>query len=206
MTPQQIATATGATLERAKAWQAALNVACLKFDIATPLRQAAFLSQIGVESAHLTTLVENLNYSEQALLSIWPDHFTPAQAAEYGRTATHPANQQAIANLAYGGRMGNTEPGDGWAYRGRGLIQLTGRANYRAAGLDLDLPLEAEPDRAALPNEAALTAAWYWHQHGCNAMADNRLIVAITQAVNGGTNGLADRQRLYALASAELAA
>ena len=206
MTPQQIATGTGATLERAKAWQAALNIACLKFEITTPLRQAAFLSQIGVESAHLTTLVENLNYSEQALLEIWPDHFTPAQAAEYGRTATHPANQQAIANLAYGGRMGNTEPGDGWAYRGRGLIQLTGRANYRAAGLALDLPLEAEPDRAALPNEAALTAAWYWHQHGCNAMADNRLIVAITQAINGGTNGLDDRQRLYALASAELAA
>ncbi len=206
MTPQQIAIGTGATIARAKVWQAAINVACLKFDISTPLRQAAFLSQIGMESAHLTALLENLNYSEQALLEIWPDHFTPAQAAEYGRTATHPANQEAIANLAYGGRMGNTEPGDGWTYRGRGLFQLTGRANYRAAGIALDLPLELEPDRAALPNEAAITAAWYWHQHGCNAMADNRLIVAITQAINGGTNGLADRQRLYALASAELAA
>ncbi len=205
MTPEQIAIGTGATLARAKLWQAPLNAACLKFDISTPLRQAAFLSQIGVESAHLTALVENLNYSEQALLEIWPDHFTAAQAAEYGRTATHPANQEAIANLAYGGRMGNTEPGDGWRYIGRGLIQLTGRANYHAAGLALGLPLEAEPERAALPDEAALTAAWYWHEHGCNALADNRMIVAITRAVNGGTNGLADRQRLYALASAELA-
>ena len=206
MSPLQISIASGATLAVAEAWADAINAACQRFEITTPNRQAAFLSQIGVESAHLMALVENLNYSAQALLSIWPDHFTPAQAAEFGRTATHPANQEAIANLAYGGRMGNTEPGDGWAYRGRGLIQLTGRANYRAAGLALDLPLEAEPDRAALPNEAALTAAWYWHQHGCNAMADNRLIVAITQAINGGTNGLADRQRLYALASAELAA
>ena len=205
MTPEQIATGTGATLARAKLWQAALNVACLKFDISTPLRQAAFLSQIGVESAHLTALVENLNYSEQALLEIWPDHFTPAQAAQYGRTATHPANQEAIANLAYGGRMGNTEPGDGWRYIGRGLIMLTGRANYHAAGLALGLPLEAEPERAALPDEAALTAAWYWYQHGCNALADNRMIVAITRAVNGGTNGLEERQRLFAAASAELA-
>lgn len=205
MTLQQIATGTGATLARAKLWQSAINVACLKFDISTPLRQAAFLSQIGVESAHLTALVENLNYSEQALLEIWPDHFTPAQAAEFGRTTTHPANQEAIANLAYGGRMGNTEAGDGWRYIGRGLIQLTGRANYHAAGLALGLPLEADPERAALPDEAALTAAWYWHQHGCNALADNRMIVAITRAVNGGTNGLEERQRLFAAASAELA-
>ncbi|WP_455387456.1 glycoside hydrolase family 19 protein [Petrachloros mirabilis] len=205
MTPQQIAIGTGADLATAKLWSSAINMACLKFDITTPLRQAAFLSQIGVESAHLTALVENLNYSEQALLEIWPDHFTPAQAAEFGRTATHPANQEAIADLAYGGRMGNTSTGDGWKYRGRGLIQITGRDNYKAAGNALGLPLEDEPDRAALPNEAALTAAWYWYQHGCNRMADNRLIVAITQAINGGTNGLPDRQRLYAMASAELA-
>lgn len=204
MTPQQIATGTGATLARAQDWESAINAACERFEINSPDRQAAFLSQIGVESAGLTALIENLNYSEQALLTIWPDHFTPAQAAEFGRTVTHPANQEAIADLAYGGRMGNSQPGDGWAYRGRGLIQLTGRANYRAAGLALDLPLEAEPDRAALPNEAALTAAWYWDQHGCNAMADNRLIVAITQAINGGLNGLPERQKLYALAVPEL--
>jgi putative chitinase len=204
MTPQQIATATGATLATAQAWTDAINAACVRFEINTPLRQAAFLSQIGVESARLTALVENLNYSEQALLAIWPDHFTAAEAAEFGRTATHPANQEAIANLAYGGRMGNTEPGDGWAYRGRGLIMLTGRANYRAAGLALGLPLETYPDRAALPNEAALTAAWYWQQHGCNVMADNMLIVAITQAINGGLNGLDKRQELFALAVPEL--
>jgi putative chitinase len=206
MTPEQIAIGTGANRETAKLWQAAINVACLKFGISTPLRQAAFLSQIGVESAGLTELVENLNYSEQALLAIWPDHFTPVQAAEFGRTPTHPANQEAIADLAYGGRMGNTSTGDGWTYRGRGLIQLTGRANYRQAGIALGLPLEAAPGQAAQPPAAALAAAWYWSQHGCNAMADNRLIVAITQAVNGGTTGLPERQRLYAAAGVALEA
>ena len=204
MSPLQISIASGATLAVAEAWADAINAACQRFEITTPNRQAAFLSQIGVESGSLTELVENLNYSEQALLGLWPDHFTPAQAAEFGRTATHPANQEAIANLAYGGRMGNTEPGDGWAYRGRGLIQLTGRANYRAAGLDLDLPLETYPERAALPNEAALIAGWYWQQHGCNALADNMRIVALTQAINGGLEGINRRQQLFALAVPEL--
>ncbi len=200
MIPQQLAAATGASIPIATAWLSPLDLAMQRYQINTPLRQAAFLSQIGVESAGLTELVENLNYSEQALLEIWPDHFTPTQAAEFGRTATHPANQEAIANLAYGGRMGNTDAGDGWRYIGRGLIQLTGRANYRAAGLALGLPLEAEPERAALPDEAALTAAWYWHEHGCNELADAGQIVAITKKINGGTNGLVDRQRLYAAA------
>ncbi len=204
MTPQQIALGTGATLAVAEDWADSINAACQQFQIDTPLRQAAFLSQIGVESEGLTALVEDLDYSEQALLGLWPDHFTPAQAAEFGRTATHPANQEAIANLAYGGRMGNTEPGDGALFIGRGLIQLTGRANYRAAGLALGLPLETFPERAALPNEAALTACWYWNQHGCNAMADNQMIVAITQAINGGLNGIEQRQRLFALAVPEL--
>jgi len=199
MTPQQIAIGTGATIDVATAWADAINAACAQFQIDTPLRQAAFLSQIGVESAGLTELVENLNYSEQALLAIWPDHFTPAQAAEFGRTTTHPANQEAIADLAYGGRMGNTSTGDGWTYRGRGLIQLTGRANYSAAGRALNLPLEYMPEQVALPQAASLTAAWYWAQHGCNAMADNRLIVAITQAINGGTSNIKKRERLFIL-------
>lgn len=206
MTPSQIAIASGAELAVAEQWADAINAACEQFEINTPDRQAAFLSQIGVESGGLTELVENLNYSEQALLSIWPDHFTPAQAAEFGRTAAHPANQEAIAELAYGGRMGNINPGDGALFIGRGLIQLTGRANYRAAGLALNLPLEYMPEQVALPQAAALTAAWYWQQHGCNALADNHLIASITQEVNGGLEGIDQRQRLYALAIAELTA
>jgi len=208
MTPQQIATATGATLATATAWADAINAACQQFQINTPARQAAFLSQIGVESAGLTELVENLNYSEAALLATWPDHFTPEDAATYGRTSTHPADQVMIANIAYANRMGNGDvaSGDGWRFRGRGLPQLTGRFNYRQAGNALSLPLEANPDLVAQPQAASLTAAWYWQQHGCNPMADNRLIVAITQAINGGTNSLPERQRLYAIALPQLAA
>jgi putative chitinase len=95
---------------------------------------------------------------------------------------------------------GDAESGDGFLFRGRGAIQLTGRANYREAGIALGLPLDAEPDQAAQPHAAALVAAWYWWQHGCNAMADAGLIDAITQSINGGTNAAARRRQLYAQA------
>jgi putative chitinase len=208
MTPQQFATATGASVAVAASWLPSLDLAMQRYQINTPQRQAAFLSQIGVESAGLTELVENLNYSEQALLLTWPDHFNAVTSAAYGRTASHPADQVMIANIAYGGRMGNgnAESGDGFRFRGRGAIQLTGRANYREAGIALGLPLDAEPDQAAQPHAAALVAAWYWWQHGCNAMADAGLIDAITQSINGGTNGLPERQRLYAAAGVALEA
>ncbi len=208
MTPQQIAVGTGATLTTAKLWATAINAACLKFDITTPLRQAAFLSQIGVESAGLTALREDLNYSEAALLEQWPKHFTPEDAAAYGRTASHPANQEMIANIAYANRYGNGDvaSGDGWLFRGGGAIELTFRDNYKLAGAAIGIDLENHPELIEQPDVAALAGAWYWYQHGCNRLADNRQIVAITKEVNGGLIGLPARQRLFALASAELAA
>ncbi|MDE2254326.1 MAG: glycoside hydrolase family 19 protein [Betaproteobacteria bacterium] len=206
MTPQQLAQATGASIPAATAWLAPLDLAMQRYQINTPLRQAAFLSQIGVESDGLADLVENLNYSMAALLGQWPDHFTAADAEKYGRTPNHPADQEMIANIAYANRMGNgdVESGDGWLFIGRGAIQLTGRANYRAAGAALNLPLEYMPEQVAQPQAASLTAAWYWAEHGCNAMADGGHITAITQAINGGTNGLARRQQLYAQGFAAL--
>lgn len=199
MTQQQIAAATGASIPVATAWLAPLELAMQRYQINTPLRQAAFLSQIGVESAGLTELVENLNYSEQALLALWPDHFDAINAVAYGRTASHPADQQMIANIAYGGRMGNGDAasGDGWRFRGRGAIQLTGRANYRQIGTALGLPLEQSPESAAQPHAASLIAGYYWLQHGCNRMADAELITAVSQAINGGDNGLQARWDLY---------
>lgn len=202
MTPQQLAAATGASIPIATAWIAPLDLAMQRYQINTPLRQAAFLSQIGVESNGLSELVENLNYSMAGLLGIWPDHFSAADAEKYGRTPNHPANQEMIANIAYANRMGNgdVESGDGARFRGRGCIQLTGRANYRQAGIALGIDLEANPDQAAQPAGAALTAAWYWNAHGCNGMADGGHIDAITQAINGGQTGVARRQTLYAIA------
>lgn len=206
LTTNQIAAATGATIPLAATWQPWLIAAMERFDINTPQRVAAFLSQIGVESGGLCELVENLDYSSAALMEQWPTRFTPAEAQLYGRTSAHPANQQMIANIAYANRMGNGDvaSGDGWLFIGRGAIQLTGRANYRAAGAALNMPLEYMPEQVAQPQAASLTAAWYWAEHGCNAMADGGHIAAITQAINGGTNGLARRQQLYAQGFAAL--
>ena len=206
LTTNQIAASTGATIPIAATWQPWLIAAMERFDINTPQRVAAFLSQIGVESGALVNLVENLDYSAAALMEQWPTRFTSAEAQLYGRTSAHPANQQMITNIAYANRMGNgdVESGDGWLFRGRGLIQLTGRANYREAGQALNMPLEYMPEQVALPQAASLTAAWYWAAHGCNAMADGGHITAITQAINGGTTGLARRQQLYAQGFAAL--
>jgi len=206
LTTNQIAAATGATLPVAAKWQPWLIAAMERFDINTPQRVAAFLSQIGVESGGMVDLVENLDYSAAALMEQWPTRFTSAEAQLYGRTSEHPANQQMIANIAYANRMGNGDvaSGDGALFCGRGPIQLTGRANYREAGQALDMPLEYLPEQVALPQAGSLTAAWYWSEHGCNAMADGGHITAITQAINGGTTGLARRQQLYAQGFAAL--
>ena len=206
MTPQQLAAATGATIPVATPWLQPVADGMQRFAITTPQRQAAFLAQIGAESGGLSRLVENLNYSEEALLAMWPDRFDAHSAAIYGRTVGHPANPVAIANIAYANRYGNGSPdsGDGWTFRGRGLIQLTFGDNYRAGGAAVGLPLESNPDLAAMHNGAALIAGWFWQSHGCNALADAGDFVGITRAINGGLNGLTDRQRLYALAQEAL--
>ena len=199
MTSEQLALCTGASLSTAALWLPELTATMARFQIDSPKRQAAFLSQIGVESAGLTELRENLDYSVQGLLNTWPLHFTPELAHEYGRTEAHPANEPMIANIAYANRMGNGSPesGDGWLYRGRGAIQLTGRANYRQTGAALGLTLEQHPEDAAQPHAASLIAGYYWFQHGCNRMADAELITAVTQAINGGRDGLQARLALF---------
>lgn len=114
--------------------------------------------------------------------------------------------EEIASGEAYEGRsdLGNTEPGDGARYKGRGYIQLTGRANYRAAGEALGLDLEGHPELAALPENAARVAAWYWNSRDINAAADSGDFVQVTRLINGGTNGLADREEYYARARAAL--
>lgn len=172
----------------------ALQTAMLKFGITTPLRKAAFLAQVGHESAHLTATVENLNYSASALQKTWPSRFPAALAAQVER------KPEQIANIAYGLRMGNgpTASGDGWKYRGRGLIQITGWVNYQACGAALDLL--NKPELLEQPIYAALSAAWFWQSKGLNALADAGDLARITQRINGGQNGAADRAELYARA------
>ena len=110
-----------------------------------------------------------------------------------------------IANNVYAGRMGNTAPGDGWKYRGRGLIQLTGKTNYRLCGEALGLDLLAQPELLEKPQHACMAAAWFWSSNGLNSLADKGDIETITRRVNGGLTGLADRQAIYAWALKVLA-
>ena len=182
----------------ANLWAPALAGAMSEFDIATDLRVAAFLAQVAHESVELTRLIENLNYSAEGLLKTFPTHFTPPQALSYAR------DPERIANHAYANRNGNGDEasGDGWLYRGRGPIQITGRANYRTAGAALGVKLELYPASATDPRIGARIAGWFWGSHGLNALADAEDTRTITHRINGGENGLAARQAYYATARA----
>ncbi|KAF0224634.1 MAG: hypothetical protein FD176_816 [Rhodospirillaceae bacterium] len=177
-----------------------LAEACAEWGIDTPLRLAAFLAQIAHESGQLRALVENLNYSAEALLRVFPRHFDAAQAAVYAR------QPERIGSKVYANRMGNGDEtsGDGWRYRGRGLIQITGHDNYAACGTALGLDLIAQPELLERPGPAARSAGWFWHRNGLNRPADARDIETITRRINGGLTGLEDRKAHYARACAAL--
>lgn len=192
-----------------------LAIAAHRYHIdTTPRRVAAWLATIAHESARLTRTTENLNYSAEGLAATWPTRFArrdvlggylrdPKGAHLPNATATAMARQpQQIANHVYADRLGNGPPetGDGWRYRGRGLIQITGRANYAASGVALDLDLEQQPELLEHPYTAALSAAEWWHRHGCNELADTGDMTAVTWKVNGGLTGLDDRLKLYNVA------
>ncbi|HCL3241542.1 TPA: glycoside hydrolase family 19 protein [Pseudomonas aeruginosa] len=185
----------------------ALNVAMERFGITAPVRVAAFLAQVGHESSQLTRLVENLNYSAQGLAATWPSRYRGADGKPNALALNLARHPQAIANNTYASRNGNGDEasGDGWRYRGRGLLQITGRANYRAAAGGLDQPLEVEPELLEQPEWAALSAAWWWSTHGLNELADRGEFAAITRRINGGTNGQAERLALWEKAKAVLA-
>jgi putative chitinase len=171
-------------------WINPLNETFERFDINTPERQAAFIGQCGHESGGFKILQENLNYSAEGLQKTWPKRFPTLEDAQpYAR------QPEKIANKVYAGRNGNGDEasGEGWRYRGRGCIQLTGKANYNAAGDALGVDFLADPDVVATPQYAALTAGWFWFIHDLNSLADARDDLAITKKINGGTNGLDDR-------------
>lgn len=164
-----------------------------EFDISTPQRIAAFLAQVGHESGSLKFIKENLNYSAQGLTKTFPKYFTPELANQYQR------NPEAIANRVYANRMGNgpEESGDGWAFRGRGLIQVTGRTNYQACGDFLGVDLISDPSYLESPEGAARSAGWYWTSRNLNALADVGDMKQITKKINGGFIGLEDRMKHY---------
>lgn len=207
MNPATLATATGITPELAKTWADLLSAAMLRAQCFSPARQAMFLAQVGHESGGFATLVESLNYTPQALLATWPSRFTRATADLYGRTATQQAKQLQIGIAAYGGRLGNaaSPSHDGYTYRGRGLIQVTGKSNYARVGATLNLDLIAHPELLEQPQHAATSAAVYWLQNGLNTYADRKDLVACSGYINTGSaarpeheiNGMADRRARY---------
>jgi putative chitinase len=170
-----------------------LGEAMGRYAIDRPARQAAFLAQLAHESGQLRRVQENLNYAWDGLRKVFPRHFrSDAEAQAYDR------QPERIANRVYANRMlnGDEASGDGWRFRGRGPIQVTGRENYRKAGQALGIGLESDPDRMLDPATGCLAAAWFWHSRGLNTLADadsENGFREITRRINGGFLGLEER-------------
>lgn len=175
-------------------WSGPLSAACATQGITTPVRIAAFLANVLHETAMLSVLAESLDYAPHALLRQWPQHFSAAEAAALGRTAERAADQEGIAELAYGGRLGNRAPGsgDGWLFRGRGCLQTTGRCNFveLARAIGWHDAIEALPAWLETVPGACQSAAQFWTAHSCNALADRGDIAQVRRRINGGTIGL----------------
>jgi putative chitinase len=171
-------------------WVDPLNETFERFGIVTHNQQAMFIGQCSHECGNFRLLEENLNYKAATLMKLWPKRFpTQEKANEFER------NPRKIANSVYSLRMGNRDEtsGDGYRFRGRGCIQLTGHSNYFHAGKALGVDFVMEPDLVATPKFAALTAGWFWSTHNCNAPADALDFTKVTRIINGGTIGLDDR-------------
>ena len=190
-------------------WVAALLPALDKYDISSKARIASFLGQIAHESGQFNTLEENLFYSASRLVKVWPKRFPTLEFAQQ-----YEKNPQKLGNYVYANRIGNgaVSSGDGYRFRGRGLVQLTGRSNYASASSILGVDLLSHPDLLIEPNVAAMSAAWFWASRGLNELADDKTgdndledFTTITMRINGGTAGLQNRFQLFKAAEAALA-
>jgi putative chitinase len=225
MTPEILSAATGCTPDNAKVFADPITQAMAKFGVSTPQRQAPFLANAAHESGRFASLTENLNYSVDVLLKMFGRHrISEADARAYGRLddpntkkVIRPANQEAIANCIYGcdwakQALGNTQPGDGWRFRGRGIFQNTGRSNYARArdnlrhDLGSDTPdFEDQPELLATPLWGSLAAGMFWYRMGCNKYADQGSLDGVSDLINlgrvtpayGDSNGFDDRKALY---------
>lgn len=178
-------------------WHQALVDILPKWKITTPQRVAAFMAQCAHESNNFKTLEENLNYSWQGLRKTFPRYFpSDSIAQQYHR------QPEKIANRVYDdanrtSKLGNTQPGDGWKYRGRGIIQLTGKNNYLAFAADVGMTLDQVVDYVQTKDGAVESAAWFWAKRNINTPADQGNIDQVSKLVNGGTIGLEERRAKY---------
>lgn len=183
----------GVAPTQARIYADPLQAAAARFGIESKARVAAFLAQLHYESHGFTRTEENLYYTTpERIRAMWPTRVaTLLDASKLCR------NPQALANVVYANRLGNGDPasGEGWKYRGRGLIQLTGRTNYHVASDALGADYVADPDAVAAPEGACLTAAWFWESIHGNELADASLIDTLTKRINGPAMAGADARR-----------
>ncbi len=176
-------------------WFSAMSLLFPRYDITSTQRIAGFIAQCGHESQNFKTLEENLNYSAEGLNKIFPKYFVKA-----GRDAqAYHRQPEKIANVVYASRMGNgdTASGEGYKFRGRGVIQLTGKDNYSRFAKHIGKSLDETIDYLKTKQGALESACWFWKTNGLNEIADTGDIVAMTKRINGGTIGLDDRKKHY---------
>ena len=203
MNQSQFQQAAGISAGLAARWYPHIDAAMKEFGITAPTDQAMFIAQTGHESLGFTRVVESFNYSVDGLKKTFGKRLTAYQCEMLGRIdGKQTAHQPQIANLVYGGRLGNKSAGDGWKYRGRGLTQITGLENYTKCGTALKLDLVTSPELLEQDRNAARSAAWFYATSGCLLYSGD--LARVTQIINGGQNGIEDRRQRYNRARAVL--
>lgn len=196
-TTRDVLISVGATAANADKFAAAIDATMAEFSISNDKRRAMFIAQIMHESGNLVFVKENLNYKASSLRAVFPKYFPDdATALAYERKPDR------IGSRVYANRMGNgpESSGEGFKFCGRGLIQITGKENYINCGAKLGKDLVADATYLETPEGAARSAGWFWNKAGLNSLADAGDIITCTKRINGGTNGLDDRQKKYNLA------
>ncbi|MBR7640717.1 glycoside hydrolase family 19 protein [Klebsiella michiganensis] len=207
MNKSQFQKAAGISAGLAARWFPHIDAAMKEFGITAPLDQAMFIAQCGHESTSFTQLVESFNYSVAGLAGfVKAKRITQDQANSLGRKSSEKAlpleRQRAIANLVYSNRFGNKAAGDGWKYRGRGIIGITFLDNYMKCGTALKLDLVSNPELLEKDINAARSAVWFYSSSGCLKYPGD--LVLVTQIINGGQNGIDDRRARFLKAKSVL--
>jgi len=199
LTPGIFARAIGIRIERAEKWHGVFKNATQRFGIEGTTELASFFAQVAHESGLLSVFEENLNYSATGLASTWPSRFKGPDGKPNVKAMSLARKPQMIANEVYANRMGNgsQSTNDGWNFRGRGPIQITGKSNYRDLSNVLEVDLVGDPSKLLLPHYGALSACWFWETRGLDRFDDDKDVKSETRIINGGAIGLKHRQELF---------
>ncbi len=207
MTQEQFQQAAGISAELVARWFPHIEATFKEFGITSVIEQAMFIAQVGHESGGFTASVESFNYGVAGLKATFGHRLSAERCSMLGRQPGEkvvPANRQAaIANLVYSNRMGNKAAGDGWKYRGRGPMQITGLDNYRACSAVLKVDLVLVPELLEQDFYAMRSAGWFWSANKCGKYGAD--VEKVTKIINGGLNGLEDRTARYQRARKALA-